>query len=102
MKEKLAEFLITLQGFRKFLLSLLIIIVSIVFRTKNLLSGLEFVDLVKAIGLGFLGTNSLEGVTAVIKDHLAARRAAGNILAPITDPAQEDVQIVPETPPTQS
>lgn len=98
MKEKLAEFLITIQGFRKFIVALLVILVSIVFRTKSLLNGVEFVDLVKAVTLGFLGTNSVEGITAVIKDHLAQRREAGNVLVPPpsapTKSEDEEVDIV--------
>ena len=98
MKEKLAEFLITIQGFRKLTVALLIIIVGIIFRTKGLLNGGEFVDLTKSIGLGFLATNSFEGITAVVKDHLAARKAAGNLLvAPPDAPDSDDVEIVPES-----
>lgn len=99
MKEKLAEWLLVIQGYRKFLIALLIIVVSIVFRSNNLLSGVEFVDLVKSIGLGFLGTNSAEGLISVLKEHLSARRDAGNLLAPPGDKSKqtedEEVEIIP-------
>src|ERR1700749_5183058 len=96
MKQKLAEFLLTIQGFRKFIVALLVILVSIIFRTKSLLSGSEFVDLTKAVTLGFLGTNSVEGITTVVKEHLAARRAAGSLVTPVessTDEKDEEVEV---------
>jgi hypothetical protein len=42
MKQKIAEFFLILQGFRKFLICLLILLVSIGFRIKGLLGGSEF------------------------------------------------------------
>jgi predicted Co/Zn/Cd cation transporter (cation efflux family) len=74
MKQKIAEFFLLLQGFRKFIVCLLILIVSIVFRVKNLLSGGEFVDLDKAIVLAFMGSNSMEGLFSVVKEHLQTKR----------------------------
>ena len=99
MKEKIAELYSLLFGFRKFLVAMLVIVISIIFRIKALLSGQEFVDLVKAIALGFFGTNTAEGVITVVKNHLAARRAAGSVLATPDDkpdaPApDDDVQLV--------
>lgn len=91
MKEKIAELYQLLFGFRKFLVALLVIVVSIVFRAKSLLNGVEFVDLVKAVTLGFFGTNTAEGIITVVKDHLAARKEAGNVLAPpVEKPAPDD------------
>lgn len=96
MKEKIAEWLLVIQGFRKFIICLLVLLVSIVFRTKALLSGSEFVDLAKAVTLAFMGTNSMEGLFSVVKEHLAARREAGNLLQTPKDKSDdEDVEIVP-------
>lgn len=96
MKEKIAEFYQLLFGFRKFLVALIVIAVSIIFRAKSLLNGVEFVDLVKAVTLGFFGTNTVEGIVTVVKDHLAARRDAGNVLVPPADKpaADDDVEVV--------
>lgn len=91
MKEKIAELYQLLFGFRKFIITLLVVVVSIIFRTKALLSGGEFVDLVKAVSLGFLGTNSVEGITTVIKEHLAARRAAGSLTTTPPDDKEDEV-----------
>ena len=96
MKEKFAELYQLLFGFRKFLVALLVLTVSIIFRVKSLLNGVEFVDLVKAVTLGFFGTNTAEGIITVVKDHLAARREAGNVLAPPADKVDpnEEVEVV--------
>jgi hypothetical protein len=95
MKEKIAQVYELLFGFRKFIVALLVLVVSIVFRTKALLSGGEFVDLVKAVTLGFFGCNSVEGILEVVKDHLAARKEAGNVLAPPPEKdGNEDVALV--------
>ena len=98
MKEKIAEWLVVIQGFRKFLICLLTLVISVVFRTKSLLSGGEFVDLTKATVLAFMGTNSMEGLFAVVKDHLAARRAAGSVLdtpKDKPDDSDEEVSLAP-------
>jgi len=97
MKEKVAEFIEILTGFRKFIICLLIFVISIVFRVKGLFSGSETEDLLKSVALGFMGTNSAEGLYKVISEHLAARRAAGSVLTPTQDPTPEDdeVELVP-------
>lgn len=96
MKEKIAELYALLFGFRKFIVALMVLVVSIIFRVKSLLSGSEFVDLVKAVTLGFFGTNTVEGIVTVVKDHLAARRDAGNLLVPPADKPKpdDDVEVV--------
>lgn len=90
MKEKYAEFLEVLQGWRKFLMCFFILSVSIVFRLKSLVSGGEWSDLAKTTVVSFCAVNGLEGITTCVKEHLAARRAAGNVLTPTSDPAPED------------
>ena len=98
MKEKIAQFYELLFGFRKFIVALLVLTVSIIFRTKSLLSGGEFVDLAKSVTLGFFGTNTVEGIISVVKDHLAARKEAGNVLAPPpekSDPDEDVTLVIP-------
>jgi len=94
MKEKVAEFLLTIQGFRKFLMCLFVILIATIFRVKSLVSGGEWSDLSKAVAIAFCGTNGLEGITAVVKEHLALRRAAGNVLSP-PQATQDDVELIP-------
>jgi hypothetical protein len=70
-----------------------ILITAIIFRFKGFVSGNEWVDVSKSVGLGFIAGNSAEGVIGVLKDHLALRRAAGSITTPAPDPEDDDVQI---------
>ena|ERR1700734_2302714 len=100
MKEKLVEFLEVMQGWRKFTVCFFVLFVSIIFRIKNLVNGEEWADVAKAVALGFFGTNSLEGVTEVLKNHLALRRAAGNVLVTPPDTTKDtdsdpEVEIAP-------
>jgi hypothetical protein len=98
MKEKLAEFLLTIQGFRKFLFCILVLIIGTVFRAKALVSGNEWEDLAKSVAISFCATNGLEGITTCIKEHLAIRRASGNLLASpqdTKDDGDEAVELVP-------
>jgi hypothetical protein len=98
MKEKLAEWLTVIQGFRKFLITLLVIFIGVVFRVKGFISGSETTDLIKSIGISFIAANNLEGFAAILKDHLAIRRAAGNVLKAPDEPApstDDEVTLVP-------
>lgn len=98
MKERVAEFFLLLQGFRKFLICLLVLVVAIIFRAKSLVSGGEFVDLAKAVTLGFFGTNSMEGLFSVVKEHLQTRKEGAGVLVTPKDHAAEpddEVTIVP-------
>lgn len=99
MKEKFAEMYQLLFGFRKFLITLMVLLVSVVFRAKNLLNGVEFVDLTKNVVICFIGANSVEGIVSVVKDHLAKRQAAGDVLAPppekVSGPDDEVELILP-------
>jgi hypothetical protein len=101
MKQKIAEFFLILQGFRKFLICLLILLVSIGFRIKGLLGGSEFVDIAKNVTLGFFGSNTAEGLFSVVKEHLQARRDAGSVLdtpkekPEVKDDGDQEVDIAP-------
>lgn len=101
MKEKVAEFFEVFQGYRKFTVCLFVLVVGIIFRIKNLVNGSEVEDLLKAVSLGFFGSNVGESITTCIKEHLALRRAAGSLTAPPTDPVpapNDEVEIAPEQP----
>lgn len=51
-----------LLGSRKFLVMLAIILLAIVFRVTSLIDGGQMVDLVKMVGIAFMGCNSVEHV----------------------------------------
>ena len=68
MKQKLAEWINVLFGFRKFLLMLVLFVVGIVFRIKGYISGGEFVDLFKNTTVAFMAANGIEHLVATVKD----------------------------------
>lgn len=62
----------------------LLVLVSIIFRVKDLVSGSEMVDLLKATTIAFFGANGVEHIMTVVKDTLAAR--AGGEVKPSIPP----------------
>jgi len=73
MSEKLAEWLDAIQGFRKFIVMLLLIAVAIVFRIENLISGTDFVTLLQGTGVAFMASNAVEHIGDMIKAHIASK-----------------------------
>lgn len=73
MKKKLAELINILFGFRKTLLVLILYIVGIIFRVKNLIDGAQFVDLAKGITISFMTANMGEHITSTIKEYVVAK-----------------------------
>ncbi len=71
MKEKMAEFLNALMGFRKFIAWSALFIAGIVFRLLNYIDGSQWVDLMKTVFMGFVAANGVEYVASTVKDHLA-------------------------------
>jgi hypothetical protein len=86
MKQKIAELINVIFGFRKFLLMLVIVIIGVVFRLKGLVDGAELVDLLKTTTLGFFGANGIEHVVNCIKDNNATKIALQG-----GAPAEDDV-----------
>lgn len=56
----------TVQGLRKWSIMLLLIIIGVIFRVTNLLSGVEFVALLKGTGIAFFSSNAIEHVKSAI------------------------------------
>jgi hypothetical protein len=73
MRQKIAEIINVIFGFRKFLLMLLVFLVAVVFRVANLINGSEMVDLLKSTTLAFMGANGVEHVVAAAKDYMSAK-----------------------------
>jgi hypothetical protein len=82
MKEKVAEFINVIFGFRKFIIMLLAMLIAIIFRMKGLINGENMVDLLKATIISFFGANGVEHIMAVVKDYAAAKgqKIAGEAL----------------------
>lgn len=73
MKQKIAEWLNVIFGFRKFLALMLLLIVGIVFRVMGYLSGTEFVDLAKNTTVAFFAANGVEHIVATVKDVVSSK-----------------------------
>ena len=51
-----------IRGLRKWSIMMVIIIVGIIFRVVELINGVEFVSLLKGIGVAFMASNAVEYV----------------------------------------
>lgn len=69
----MTDFFSLLSGFRKFVIMLLIIIVSIIFRVTNLISGAEWVDLLKDTVIAFMSFNGVEHLTGTITEWVRSK-----------------------------
>lgn len=85
MRQKIADLINVIFGFRKFLLMLLVYLIAVVFRCNDLINGAEMVDLLKQTTLGFLGANGVEHIVGAVKDHLASKTAGDNPVTPYED-----------------
>jgi hypothetical protein len=73
MKQKLAELINVIFGFRKFLLMLLVFVIAVAFRIGNLINGSEMVDLLKSTTLAFMGANGVEHIVTAAKDYVSSK-----------------------------
>lgn len=62
----MSKFLSLFQGYRKWSIMLITLITGIVLLKHNLITGAEFVDLVKATGVGFMAANSFEHIKGMV------------------------------------
>ena len=51
-----------IKGLRKWSIMMIVIIVGIIFRVTALISGLEFVGLIKGVAVAFMASNAIEHV----------------------------------------
>jgi uncharacterized membrane protein len=91
MKQKIAELINVIFGFRKFILMMILYIVGIVFRILGLLSGAEMVDLFKATTIAFMGANGVEHLVTGVKAVMAGRGVPvpDDNLVPVTEESDE-------------
>lgn len=75
MKQKLAEFIDVLMGFRKFIALMLVLLISVVFRAKGLIDGQNFTDLIKNCFISFTAANGVEHFTSMAKEYIANKTA---------------------------
>jgi hypothetical protein len=75
MRQRLAELIDILYGFRKIIAFLLLFVISIVFRLTQNIDGGQFVDLMKNVSLAFFAANGIEHFTTMAKDFIASKAA---------------------------
>lgn len=95
MKQKLAELINVVFGFRKFLILLFLYSISIIFRCKGLISGDEMVRLIEPTTIAFLGANGVEHIVSAVKDHYAAKSTGDDPNTPYEDvvsPAAQEAE----------
>lgn len=67
------NFLNTLQGLRKTIVMMSLIILGAVFRVKGYISGDNMVDLLKGTVIAFFSANGLEHITTTIKEYINSK-----------------------------
>lgn len=95
MKQKIAEFVNILFGFRKFVLMLFVFLIAVIFRAKGLVNGSEMVDLLKSTTIAFIGANGVEHIVGAVKEHYAAKLQGDNPETPFEDlvsPAAQEAE----------
>ncbi len=95
MKQKLAEWINIIFGFRKFMAWLALFLVGIVFRVKGLIAGAEFVDLIKGTFLGFVAANGVEHIMTTVKGVMDGKAAAQAPQVADTDESNDDKEVEP-------
>lgn len=59
-----------LNGFRKFTVMFMLIVIGTIFLVTKHLNGAEFVELLKYTAIAYMGSNGLEHMTNAVKDFL--------------------------------
>lgn len=77
MAEKINQFVVnflnTLQGLRKTVVMLSLIILGAVFRVKGYISGDNFVELLKNTVIAFFSANGLEHISNTVKEYINSK-----------------------------
>lgn len=93
MRQKIAELINIIFGFRKFILMLVLYVVGILFRIKNLLSGGEMVSLFSNTTIAFMGANSVEHLVTTVKEYINSK---GQPVTVQTAPQVQGDNLIPE------
>lgn len=94
MKKKLAELINIVFGFRKFLLMLLIFLLGVIFRLKDLINGAEMVDLFKTTTIAFMSANGVEHIIDGVKSAMGGGSASNGGVAD-TNEADDEEEVEP-------
>jgi hypothetical protein len=66
-------FISVISGLRKFTIMFVVLAVASGFRIAELLSGTEFIDLVKVTVVSYMSTNAAEHLTTTLKDWVQSK-----------------------------
>lgn len=91
MKQKVAELINIIFGFRKFLLMLALFAVGIIFRITDHLDGNQFVDLLKNTTIAFFTANGVEHIVATVKSVMGKEPPAEAIAD--TDESNDEKEV---------
>jgi predicted MFS family arabinose efflux permease len=72
----LKDFISFINGFRKWSIMMILILIGIGFRLTNYLSGKEMVDLLSLTGVAFMSANSVEHIGKAVTEWLKNRKSA--------------------------
>lgn len=67
---KLKNLVALLNGFRKFSVMMTLVMVAIIFRVYEFISGSEFVDLLKNTAVAYMSFNGLEHMTKTVSEWI--------------------------------
>jgi len=73
MTQYIINFLNTLQGLRKTMVMLSLILLAAIFRVKGYISGDNMVDLLKGTVIAFFSANGLEHITTTVKEYINSK-----------------------------
>ena len=66
MANRFKQFIGLLNGYRKYSVMILFIVIGVVFRVTDLINGAEFVDLLKGTGIAFMAFNGIEHTSKAV------------------------------------
>lgn len=74
LSERAKNVLLFINGFRKFLVMTILIIVGVSFRLTGYLSGVEMVDLLSGVAIAFMSANSVEHLSKSVIEWLKSKK----------------------------
>jgi hypothetical protein len=91
MRQRLAELIDIIYGFRKFIAFMLLFLTAVIFRIKSLVDGGQFVDLMKTVAMAFFAANGIEHFTEAAKSfyNSQAKPVAGTTPPNLPPPSEE-------------
>ena len=93
MKQKLVDFFNAFLDLQKALIMLLVILIGIIFRIENLITGSDMVDLVKNTVIAFFAVHATQHIVSSVNSYYSNQNASDEEPAPSNDSS------TPQAPP---